>query len=130
MKWNRCVGHLMRKMMWRCKTSCSTDRVNNISMTDLIKEIESNLMSSKKEQNDSVCLGGLAAVCDLTVKCACNLKVSEVYKWLLMTRGRTEPYTSNQMPTSNSGTGTIWNPSILEGFRRMSNFRILRKSRI
>ena len=71
----------MRKMMWRCKTSCSTDWISNNSITDLIKEIEtlpvvgqSNhvktlaLMSAKQERDD---LFGLAAVCDLTVKCTC-----------------------------------------------------------
>jgi hypothetical protein len=78
------------------------DRVENITVADLLKEIEtlavvrqSNhvntlaLMTAKQERDEPVRqfaarLRGLAAVCDLTVTCTCLLKVSEVDKWVLM----------------------------------------------
>ena len=78
------------------------DRVDSISVVDLLEEIEtlavvrqSNhvntlaLMTSKQERDEPVRqfaarLCGLAAVCDLTVTCTCLLKVSEVNKWVLM----------------------------------------------
>ena len=46
-------------------------------------------MTAKQERDEPVCqfaarLHGLAAVCDLTVTCTCQLKVSEVDKWVLM----------------------------------------------
>ena len=76
------------------------DRINAIS--DLLWEIQplavvrqSNyvntlaLMTAKQEIDEQLCqfaarLHGLAAVCNLTVTCTCQLKVSEVNKWVLM----------------------------------------------
>jgi hypothetical protein len=78
------------------------DRIDTISVTDLLKEIEvlavvrqSNnvntlaMISAKQERDEPVRqftarLRGLAAVCDLSVTCTCGFKVSEVDKWVRM----------------------------------------------
>jgi hypothetical protein len=78
------------------------DRVDSISVVDLLKEIEMHavvrqsnhvntlaLITAKRESDEPVRkvaahLRGLAAVCDQTVTCTCMLKVSEVNKWVLM----------------------------------------------
>ena len=78
------------------------DRVETISVADLLREIEvlavvrqSNnvnmlaLINAKQERDEPVRqfaarLRGLAAVCDLSVTCSCGLKVSEVDKWVWM----------------------------------------------
>jgi hypothetical protein len=67
------------------------DRINTISVVDLLKEIEvlavvrqSNnvntlsMISAKQEREEPVIQ--FAAVCDLSVTCTCGLKVSEVDK--------------------------------------------------
>ena len=79
------------------------DRVDTISVADLLKEIEtlavvkqSNLvntlalMSAKQERGENVRqyaarLRGLAATCVLTIQCTCQLKVSYADQWVLMT---------------------------------------------
>jgi hypothetical protein len=79
-----------------------SDRVDNISVADLLKETEvlavvrqSNnvnthaMMTAKKERYEPVRqfaarLRGLAPVCDLTITCSCGLKVSEADKWVRM----------------------------------------------
>jgi hypothetical protein len=76
------------------------DRIDTISVADLLKEIEvlavvqqSNnintlaMISAKQERDKPVIqfaarLRRLAAVCDLSVTCTCELKVSEVDKWV------------------------------------------------
>jgi hypothetical protein len=78
------------------------DRIDTISVTDLLKEIEvlavvrqSNnvntlaMISANQERDEPVRqfaprLRGLAAVCDLSVACTYGLKVSEVDKWVRM----------------------------------------------
>ena len=78
------------------------DRVNNITLVDLLKEIEtlavvrqSNivntlaLITAKQERDEPIRqfvaqLCGLAAVCNLTIICTCLLKVSKVDKWVRM----------------------------------------------
>jgi hypothetical protein len=75
------------------------DRIETISVTDLLKEIEvlavvrqSNnvntlaMISAKQERDEplrqfAARLRGLAAVCDLSVTCTCGLKVD---KWVRM----------------------------------------------
>jgi hypothetical protein len=74
------------------------DRVDSISVADLLDEIETlaavrqskhvnmlALMTAKQERDEPVCqftarLHGLAAVCHLPVTCTCQLKVLEVNK--------------------------------------------------
>jgi hypothetical protein len=76
------------------------DRIDSINVADLMKEIEelavvrqSNnvntlaMITAKQEREEPVRqfaarLRGLAAVCDLSVTCTCDNKVSEVEKWV------------------------------------------------
>jgi hypothetical protein len=76
------------------------DRIDTINVADLMKEIEelavgrqSNnvntlaMITTNQERDEPVRqfaarLGGLAAVCDLSVTCSCGNKVSEVEKWV------------------------------------------------
>ena len=93
-----CPDEILRKHVSRSLGA----RVDNITEADLLKEIEklaverqSNLvnivalMSATQERDEVIRkfvarLRGLAAVCDLTVTCECNKKVSVVENWILM----------------------------------------------
>ena len=94
-----CPDDTLRKAVDRAQG----DRVDTIYVVDLLKEIEmlaivrqSNLvntlalMTAKQERDEPVRqfaarLHCLAALCDLKVTCTCQLKVSEVDKWVHMT---------------------------------------------